>query len=789
MTDWERLGIAPTTDKRIIKKAYAAKVKDCHQEDEPEGWVKLHDAYKSALKYAEAGVGREKKAYTAYREQGKDFLHGEQAKTVYHSPWEQAKLEKHKLQKKEEQSLNPPKIERKPELSEEEAKPELLKQESPGEEAKPEPRKEERSEPRKEAKPEPRRKESKPESPKENPKPESREKELKKKLRTEKSKAPEKKFEPKLRDNDRELTDFFDQMLGNARESEKKLTAQLRTQLEELSQAAPGEEAEKWKEFLESPVSQKLYCSEDYWSAVFTVFYKKELQKGTYQIIYEELQYVLSTLSLEMSLIRSRIENCMKSCEKRMQRQEEKEQEERERQKKLEQRTRNEQRNRRTSFAAACLILLLLCTCKLLSCASEYYGTNPKITSERAVKTKLTSYLNEKYSTQKYQADEFELYELPARYRYENNRRKNIEVGYRATLPGQQDFCAIILFQYDDEGKPKDSVCFDNIQLDEIEDSMEAEVKGYLDIPQAVGFLSAGEGDMVAGAINSADAVYHTFFTDEITTFMEEEEQVRGQIYQTYEGIETYSVSGELNGSFILYYPDAQIPDLNTLFTVDLREDGKDVAEKLKTLQEKLHIQMIAVKVPQSYYNAALKKNVQFEGRGSNIMRSGYSNTRLTVPLNPAFVSMWVMEYHSKSSLPALWGEEESWVHVPKIAELEKGVYALPRECDWFIEEKAEDVLYVEIDEKTGKILVDADEECQREYVIVIDKQIFGIEDHYEVRRVNPEDAEDVMVYDSYPYNDIKDYAGSYNMFEGEDKLFIDYRGWTGDELEIIWQP
>lgn len=73
MTDWERLGIAPTTDKRIIKKAYAAKVKDCHQEDEPERWVQLHDAYKSALKYAEAGGGREKKAYTAYREQGKIF--------------------------------------------------------------------------------------------------------------------------------------------------------------------------------------------------------------------------------------------------------------------------------------------------------------------------------------------------------------------------------------------------------------------------------------------------------------------------------------------------------------------------------------------------------------------------------------------------------------------------------------------------------------------------------------------------------------------------------------------
>lgn len=61
MTIWERLGIAPTTDKKAIKKAYAARVKDCHQEDEPERWAQLHDAYKSALKLPRLAAGGNRK--------------------------------------------------------------------------------------------------------------------------------------------------------------------------------------------------------------------------------------------------------------------------------------------------------------------------------------------------------------------------------------------------------------------------------------------------------------------------------------------------------------------------------------------------------------------------------------------------------------------------------------------------------------------------------------------------------------------------------------------------------
>lgn len=46
---FERLGIEPTTDRKTIKKAYAAKVKQYHPEDCPEEWKQIKEAYETAL--------------------------------------------------------------------------------------------------------------------------------------------------------------------------------------------------------------------------------------------------------------------------------------------------------------------------------------------------------------------------------------------------------------------------------------------------------------------------------------------------------------------------------------------------------------------------------------------------------------------------------------------------------------------------------------------------------------------------------------------------------------------
>ena len=51
-TIWDILGIPPTSDKRAIKKAYAAKCSACHPEEHPEEFDRLHKAYTAAVKIA-----------------------------------------------------------------------------------------------------------------------------------------------------------------------------------------------------------------------------------------------------------------------------------------------------------------------------------------------------------------------------------------------------------------------------------------------------------------------------------------------------------------------------------------------------------------------------------------------------------------------------------------------------------------------------------------------------------------------------------------------------------------
>lgn len=49
---WDVLGIEATTDIKKIKRAYAARTKECHPEDEPEKFKILQTCYKAAISYA-----------------------------------------------------------------------------------------------------------------------------------------------------------------------------------------------------------------------------------------------------------------------------------------------------------------------------------------------------------------------------------------------------------------------------------------------------------------------------------------------------------------------------------------------------------------------------------------------------------------------------------------------------------------------------------------------------------------------------------------------------------------
>lgn len=87
------LGIEVTKDKKLIKKAYAAKVKLCHPEEQPEEWARLHEAYQAALKYAQTPE--------EFREESRDVRKG----------WEESVSENASLEddeEEEEPSYAPP---------------------------------------------------------------------------------------------------------------------------------------------------------------------------------------------------------------------------------------------------------------------------------------------------------------------------------------------------------------------------------------------------------------------------------------------------------------------------------------------------------------------------------------------------------------------------------------------------------------------------------------------------------------------------------------------------------
>lgn len=50
---WIILGLEPTKDVAAIRRAYAQKSRDCHPEEDPEGFLQLRKAYQAAMDYAE----------------------------------------------------------------------------------------------------------------------------------------------------------------------------------------------------------------------------------------------------------------------------------------------------------------------------------------------------------------------------------------------------------------------------------------------------------------------------------------------------------------------------------------------------------------------------------------------------------------------------------------------------------------------------------------------------------------------------------------------------------------
>ena len=88
------LGIEPTTEKKKIKRAYAAMSREFHPEEHPEEFQRIHDAYEEALAWAERNAGRGEEPQMPEEPRRMEMGAAEQEKAAESETWNYAEPER-----------------------------------------------------------------------------------------------------------------------------------------------------------------------------------------------------------------------------------------------------------------------------------------------------------------------------------------------------------------------------------------------------------------------------------------------------------------------------------------------------------------------------------------------------------------------------------------------------------------------------------------------------------------------------------------------------------------------
>ena len=299
---------------------------------------------------------------------------------------------------------------------------------------------------------------------------------------------------------------------------------------------------------------------------------------------------------------------------------------------------------------------------------STLLDTDDFILSESEAKNLIVIHLEEKYGLEGLRAEDITLMRHTIHW-----TQPSMQIGFRGGV-GRGNTGDVRVIAWEEDGQMITYI-FDNFQVAEISKDLGESLLGALNLPEGELFLSSSQNMRERTFLTSNWAGFHTYYTGDLKAFFEEEARIRSRIIaglfpregapggtmeeamqhvalELFTNIDTsifassLEVGLNLNGRATLYIRD---PMIETMTDRLMSTDGSHLEmleEVLAIKAQTYHIQILALVLPQSYYDEVLLTASVDERLRNNVLSSvgGSSIREGRAPISASVLTGW---YHS----------------------------------------------------------------------------------------------------------------------------------------------
>lgn len=518
----------------------------------------------------------------------------------------------------------------------------------------------------------------------------------------------------------------------------------LERKMQELASLERKRQADGVGAFFRDYQVSQLYLNMEFWRFFLLFLQKNKFDKSVYLSIWQEVGIIRESIRMQAppELLKLTEQIQRYCCEK------------------------EKRRKKRTAAAVWFVAAALVVTSMILL----RVGIN--MVKERAtgpVQDYFASYLNSKYGTDLYQGSQFEYEEITVTVQTPGIYEQ-VNAGYFITTKDESAFRGYILIFHDLDSEKEERICFDNVQLSEIERALAAEFCGMTGLDDSRAFLGQSTDTYELDCLQSKDVVYHAKFDGKIQAFLTEEAKARTKVFGQYIDGSSEEQIEMINGAVFFYYPDGEVKSLRDRLELkrDMAEEGWE--EQLGNLEENGKVQVFAIGLPEEYYRLLFEgKDEDAEQQVADHLRGYRRYYDLDFPINPFFATegYWKPEYPAaqETSLDV----QGLWYQTREAEEIAEGVYAIRKTNSTAADGVGMPVeASAEIDKSGRKITFIAAGDDLSFYVFILDREQLNIGTVYDIVKKNGN------AFDHSSYERIEMNVSSDTIYDSGDLLVIE---------------